>query len=143
MKCAIGTKMNKKTLIAKMDGGVVRGSRAPRKMSAVSSYAGSWVRLHRAAAAQALSAAESDELWEEIQKIRDSLACVHCQSHLTTFLQRKKNQQWLKTDPEFFVYKLHAAANANARKHGRRSSLPPPYGATVARYRREFEIDSS
>lgn len=120
------------------NGGVPRGERRVRGHApARSSSSGFWARLHRAAARQALGLDDSHCLAAEIDAVIESMSCLYCKRHTLSFLEKKRNKFWLLHDPEFLVYKLHTAANANARRAGHRSSFPPPYEAAIKKFRSE------
>lgn len=95
-----------------------------------SPYEQLWTRLHIAAAQGA------DQLFLELESVAGTISCNYCRAHLQAFDSEPRNQHWKRTNPEFYVYKLHTAANHNARLAKKRSSLPPPYGRTIALYRR-------
>jgi hypothetical protein len=101
----------------------------------VSPYQMLWRDLHLAAARSATER-RPECLIDAIQDVETRLECNICREHLRYF--RGANERWLQQDPEFYVFKLHAAANQNARSAGHMASLPPPFGSTVRYWRREL-----
>ena len=99
------------------------------KIVTKSPYCGVWSRLHVAAVRG------TADLRAELQIVEGQLSCPFCVKHMQEFASDPKNKRWLLHDPEFYVYKLHSVANANARAMGEPSTLPPPYLTTIKFYR--------
>lgn len=94
-----------------------------------SPYTVLWERLHTAAATG------TDALEQALEDVYSTMSCSYCRAHMREFAEDPVNENWRKENPEFYVFKLHTAANRNARVARKKASLPPPYDRTIARYR--------
>lgn len=92
-------------------------------------YGRTWDRLHMSAVVG------KDALIEALDDVKSTISCQQCVDHVDNFRSDPQNKKWIETDPEFFVYKLHTAANARARQGGKKASFPPNYSQVVKKYR--------
>lgn len=93
-------------------------------------YSRTWDALHMSAVMG------TDALNESLDDVQSKISCPQCVNHMYVFRSDPQNAKWILTDPEFFVYKLHTAANARARLGGKKSSFPPIYSTVVKKYRK-------
>lgn len=101
-----------------------------------SPYKSIWKQLHLQASRAAVENDKKEKIIimdTALHFAAQSLDCEVCLKHLKSF--NEVNKKWMYSSPEFFIFKLHAAANQNARGGGQMSSLPPEYSLIVHKYR--------